>query len=137
MNAITKAQEEMALEYLRKLNIFEPYIEGFIKHNQVCFFESYAGFWINQEPDAYQKMKEIEFLYRCKVYAVTHEYTGFGELYSFLIVTRYRQEWKTLVKSSGDKHRALAYVWNKDDDHYSEFGSIIVRSWGGGIKRIA
>lgn len=30
-----------------------------------------------------------------------------------------------------------AYVWNKDDDWSSEFGSVMVQSFGGGIRRIA
>ena len=32
---------------------------------------------------------------------------------------------------------AFAYVWNKDDDWCSEFGSVTVQSFGGGIRRIA
>ena len=31
---------------------------------------------------------------------------------------------------------AFAYVWNKDDDFCSEFGTIGLKSFGGGIKRI-
>ena len=30
-----------------------------------------------------------------------------------------------------------AYVWNKDVEWYSEFGTIGIRSFGGGIKRVA
>ncbi|MCD7728560.1 MAG: hypothetical protein LUI60_01435 [Clostridia bacterium] len=137
MKPNTKAQKEVALELLNKLNIYQPYIKGFEEENQVCFFECYAGFWIYQEPEVYAKMKEIERKYGCIVYAVTHEFTQFGELYSFLIVTQYKQEWKHLVHSYGKNHRAFAYVWNKDDDFCSEFGSITVHSFGGGIKRIA
>ena len=33
-------------------------------------------------------------------------------------------------------HIVFAYVWNKDDDYCSEFGSIGVRSFGGGIRRV-
>ena len=29
-----------------------------------------------------------------------------------------------------------AYVWNKSDDMCSEFGTIGIRSFGGGIKRV-
>ena len=32
---------------------------------------------------------------------------------------------------------AYAYVWNKSDDFCSEFGTIGIRSFGGGIKRVA
>ena len=31
---------------------------------------------------------------------------------------------------------SYAYVWNKTDDNCSEFGTIGIRSFGGGIKRV-
>lgn len=132
---ITKKQK--AIELMKKLDIYKPYIKGFEEKDKVCFFEQFGGFWIDQEPELYKKMQEIEKEYNCKVYAVTHEYTEFGELYDFLIVTDYPEEWDTLIYSNGNKHTAFAYVWNKDCDLFSEFGSITVHSFGGGIKRIA
>ena len=131
------AKKEKAIELLKKLDIYKPYIQGFRERNQVCFFENYGGFWADQEPELYAKMKEIESKYNCLVYAVTHEYTSFGECYSFLIVTDYPEEWDALLQSEGDRHYAFAYVWNKDDDWCSELGDIMVRSFGGGIKRTA
>lgn len=131
------AKKEKAIELLKEMDIFKPYIKGFAEKGMVCFFENYGGFWIDQEPELYAKMKELEKKCSCLVYAVTHEYTEFGECYSFLIVTDYRSEWKTLMWSEGNKHSAFAYVWNKDDDWSSEFGSVMVQSFGGGIKRIA
>lgn len=131
---ITK--KEKAIELLKKLNIYKPYIQGFKESGRVCFFENFGGYWADQEPELYAKMKEIEKEYNCLVYAITHEYTPFGECYSFLIVTDYPEEWDTLVFGNGNKHTAFAYVWNKDDDWCSEFGSITVQSFGGGIKRI-
>ena len=130
-------KKEKALELLKEMDIYKPYIKGFRERNQVCFFENFGGYWIDQEPELYAKMQEIEKKYNCLVYAVTHEFTLFGECYSFLIVTDYKSEWKTLMRSEGNKHTAFAYVWNKDDDWSSEFGSVLVRSFGGGIKRIA
>lgn len=131
------AKKEKAIELLKEMDIYTPYIKDFEEKSIVCFFENYGGFWIDQEPELYAKMKELEKKYGCLVYAVTHEYTEFGECYSFLIVTDYKSEWKTLVWSEGNKHSAFAYVWNKDDDWCSEFGSVMVQSFGGGIKRIA
>lgn len=32
---------------------------------------------------------------------------------------------------------AFAYVWNKDDEICSEFGTVSIKSFGGGIARIA
>ena len=133
----TIAKKEKALELLKEMDIYKPYIQGFLENDEVCFFEDCGGYWLHQEPEIDRKRKEIEAKYKCLVYAVTHEYTEFGECYSFLIVTDYKSEWETLVWSEGNKHSAFAYVWNKDDDWCSEFGSVMVQSFGGGIKRIA
>lgn len=131
------AQKDKAIEILSKMDIFKPYIRGFREKDMVCFFERFGGYWIDQEPEVYAKMKQLEREHRCLVYAVTHEFTPFGECWSFLIATAYPEEWDTLVYSEGNKHTAFAYVWNKDDDWCSEFGSVTVESFGGGIRRIA
>lgn len=131
-----KTKKEKAIELLQELNIYHPYIKGFVEQDRVCFFEGFGGYWVDQENELYAKMKEIEKNYKCLVYAITHEFTEFGELYDFLIVTDYPEEWDTLVYSQGNRHTAFAYVWNKDDDWCSEFGSVTVQSFGGGIKRI-
>ena len=137
MKDMNTAKKEKAIQLLKEMDIYKPYINGFKEKGTVCFFENYGGFWIDQKPKLYAKMKEIEKKYNCLVYAVTHEFTPFGECYSFLIVTDYRSEWKTLMYTEGSKHTAFAYVWNKDDDWSSEFGSVMVQSFGGGIRRIA
>ena len=132
---ITK-QKDKAIELMKQMDIYKPYIKGFQEKGMVCFFERFGGYWVDQEPELYEKMKAIEKKYNCLVYAVTHEWFEFGECYSLLIVTAYPEEWATLVQSNGNKHVAFAYVWNKDDDECSEFGSVMVQSFGGGIKRI-
>ena len=76
--------KEKVIEILKQMDIYEPYIEGFKQKDKVCFFEEFAGFWIDQEPEAYKKMQEIEQKHGCKVYAVTHEYTEFGECWDYL-----------------------------------------------------
>jgi len=126
-----------AIELLKQLGIYKPYIEGFKEKDQVCFFERFGGYWVDQEPEVYNKMKEVEAQFNCTVYAITHEYTEFGECYSFLLVTRYKQEWKNLVVSENGTHYAFAYVWNRDDDWGSELGTIGVKSFGGGITRVS
>ena len=84
-----------------------------------------------------EKIKEIEEKYNCTVYAVTHEYTHFGECYSLMIVTDYPEEWEHSLTRDKSTFYAFAYVWNKDDDWCSEFGTIGVKSFGGGITRVA
>ena len=129
-------RKEKALELMKTLDIYKPYRDGFKEDDQVCFFEGFGGFWVYQEPEIERKMKEIESKYDCTVYAITHELTEFGECYSFLVVTAYKSEWSTLVEKYGNRYIAFAYVWNKDDECFSEFGSIAVQSFGGGIRRV-
>ena len=129
-------QKAKAIEIMKQMDIYKPYINGFEKQDKVCFFEQFGGFWVYQEPEVEAKMKELEKKYGCIVYAITHEFTQFGECYSFLIVTKYKEEWNRCVVSEKNKHYAFAYVWNKDDDWCSEFGTVVVQSFGGGIKRI-
>ena len=130
-------QKAKAIEIMKQMGIYKPYVDGFEKDDHVCFFEFYGGYWVYQEPEVEAKMKALEKEYGCKVYAITHEYTQFGECYSFLLVSKYKQEWSRCVVSEKNKHYAFAYVWNKTDDWCSEFGTIAVQSYGGGIKRIA
>ena len=122
---------------MKQLDVYKPYIKGFEESDKVCFYENFGGFWVFQEPEIEAKMKEIEKKYDCTVYAITHEYTEFGECYDFLIVTDYTEEWGNLIYREGNDFFAFAYVWNKDDEWCSEFGAIGVKSFGGGIKRIA
>ena len=131
-----QAQKEQAIKDLNQLGIYKPYIDGFDRFDKVCVFERYAGFWVYQYPEIQAKMNAIENQFKCTVYAITHEFTQFGECYSFLIVTNYKHEWKTLLRSKKNRHSAFAYVWNKTDDWCSEFGSVLVQSGFGGITRI-
>ena len=137
MQTTKEQRKEQAVKFLNMLDIYKPYIKGFQEKDQVCFFEEYAGFWADQEPELYNKMKEIEEKYNCTVYAITHEYLEFGECYDFLIITDYEEEWEDLVYKGVHDFIAYSYVWNKDDDYCSEFGSVGIRARGGGIMRIA
>jgi len=130
-------QKVKAIELMKQLNIYAPYIKAFEESDKVCFFDGFGGgYWAEQEPELYQKFKDFEKERNCTVYAITHEYMIFGECYSFLYVPKYKQDWNGLVKSNGKEHQCFAYVWNKDDEWCSEAGTIIVKSIGGGIKRI-
>ena len=136
MNIEREIKKQKAIEYLKKLDIYKPYIKGFKEDNNVCFFENYGGYWAWQEPDLMEKVKELEEEHNCLVYAITHEYTSIGEMYSFLIITDYEEEWDTLLEKYGNQYYAFAYVLNKDDDDCSEFGTVALSSFGGGIRRI-
>lgn len=133
-----QAKKDKAIELMKRLKIYEPYIQGFEQEDKVCFFEMFGGFWVYQEPEIEKKMKEIEANYNCVVYAITHEFTDFGELYDFLIVTNYPEEQDKLLYEQGNRNYiAFAYIWNKTDEECSEFGSIGIKSFVGGIRRVA
>ena len=137
MNTTKEQRKEQAVKFMQKLGIYKPYIKGFKENDQVCFYENFGGFWAYQDEELDKKIKEIEEKHNCTVYAVTHEYTDFGECYDFLLVTDYVEEWEDLICSEDYTHYAFAYVWNKSDDDCSEFGTVGVISLGGGIKRVA
>lgn len=44
MNITIEQKKLKALELMRKLDIYKPYIKGFEKDNEVCFFEGFGGF---------------------------------------------------------------------------------------------
>lgn len=53
----TITKKEKAIEIMKKMDIYKPYIKSFEEREQVCFFEGFGGFWIDQEPELYAKMK--------------------------------------------------------------------------------
>lgn len=136
MNITMQQKKNKAIQIMHKLDIYAPYIRGFREENQVCFFESFGGFWAYQEPELMAKIKEFEAQYNVLVYAVTHEYTDFGECYDFLYIPDCKSDWKYMLMPQKTMFYVSAYVWNKSDDMCSEFGTIGIRSFGGGIKRV-
>lgn len=130
-------KKQQAIKQMKQIGILDDYIQEFEKSNMICYFEEFGGYWAFQRPEVLEKAKSLEEKYNCVVYAITHEFTSFGECYSFLIVTDYKHEWKyNLSQQSNNRFYAFAYVWNKDDDFCSEFGTIEIQAFGGGIRRI-
>ena len=136
MNISNKIKKAKAVEMLKELDIYKPYIDGFKEENNVCYFERYAGYWAYQDEELIKKIKQIEQRYNCLVYAVTHEYLEFGECYSLLVIPDYKEDWDYILEKAQNGSYAYAYVWNKTDNDCSEFGTIGVESFGGGLKRV-
>ena len=143
-------QKEVALKSMEVLGIYKPYIDAFDKKGTVCLFEGFGGFYIGEdnEPELLTKIKSFEEETGSLVYAVTHEITEFGELYDFLCVSKYEEDWELpdVLDTKGihdgkflsnTKVIAWAYVWNKSYEYCSEYGSIGLTCLGGGIKRIS
>lgn len=130
-------QKEKAIEFLKKLNIVEPQIEIFCEEDVVTQYECCIGFDIDKESALYAKIQEIQNKYGCLVYAVTHKNTAFGELYSMLVISKYKEEWEDTLYIDSEETRAFAYVWNATYDDMSEFGDVWLEARFGGIRRVA
>jgi hypothetical protein len=70
------------------------------------------------------------------VYHIIHNVTDFGELYTILYVSKDKEEWQKDIDDIKE-NIIFAYVYNKDDDFCSEFGSICFKSNIGGLVRVA
>jgi hypothetical protein len=132
-------QKELAIQCLEKLNIYSPYIRKFKSKKGIpCFFEQYAGFWADQEPELWNKIKEVEAEHGCLVYAITHELTDLGEMWSMFCVPKDTNSLEDILFTADATNRkfyAYAFVWNKNS-YGSEFGDVIVQAAFGGVKRI-
>lgn len=131
-------QKEIAIKCLEKLNIYGPYVRKFQSKATIpCFFENFGGFYTDRGQELWNKIKEVEKEYGCLVYAITHEYFEFGECWSMLCVSKDTKEVQDcLIQGTRDSYFAFAYVWNKTNEQFSEFGDVIVKPFGGGIGRI-
>ena len=131
-------QKELAVRCLEKLDIYKPYINKFkSKAALPCFFEHYAGFYVDQEPEIYNKMKELEEEHGFLVYALTHEITDLGETWSMLCVPESAEALEDMIGSFNQvEYYAFSYTWNKSNPLFSEFGDVVVMARFGGLKRI-
>jgi hypothetical protein len=136
---LKEQQTQVAIKLMETMDLYKPYIKAFKEKGVVTLYENYAGFYIEEtEQELLDNIKEFEKEHECLVYAVTHEYTQFGECYDYLIVPKYEEEWNDLISYSNQtKHVVFAYVVNKDDPWCSEFGDITVNQFGGGLVRVA
>lgn len=135
MNVSMEIKKAEAIKRMQALDLYKPYINEFKKANEIFMSEMTGGvyeFHDNEELKA--KVKEFEEENNALVYHVIRTMTQFGELYSFLYVSDYDDEWQMDNDDIADGY-AMAYVWNKTDDMFSEFGSIGVQGRFGGIIR--
>lgn len=131
----TKKKEE-AIKRMGMLGLFKPCIKAFERHDEVQLTEPNGGLYeFSDDAELNEKVKEFEEQYNALVYHVIHTYTQFGELYNFLFVSDYEEEWEYDMADLKDGY-VIAYVWNKSDDWCSEMGSIVVRELFGGLVRV-
>lgn len=89
MNIAIENKKAKAIELMKKLDIYKPYIKGFEKDNTVCFYENFGGFWAWQEPDlnfshGYTSLSD----YAITIHPVFADYQNIGvtKMYQFVTV---------------------------------------------------
>lgn len=133
MEELRIKQKQEAIERMKMLKIYSQAIKEFEKDNVINVSE-HGGilFWLDDEQQ--EMVKRFEEKYNAVVYHVIHNYTEFGELYSLLYVSQHENEWD--YDKDDIKHNiALCYVVNKEEENFSEFGSIGIKPQYGGVIR--
>lgn len=137
MKNLTKAeQKELACKALATLGCYKPYLKAYKDKDIVTMYEGFGGYYLDpkygsHETELMDKIKEVEKTFGGTVYAVIHNMTAFGELFSMLYISKYPEDAKYAVT----KNTAFAYVWNKSEEAFSEFGTIGIKAALGGLLR--
>lgn len=133
MENLKLEQKQEALNRMRMLDIYSPAIKEFEKENVINKSE-HGGmlYWLDENEQEF--VKEFEEKYNAVVYHIIHNYTEFGELYSLLFVSQHKEEWDW-DNEDIKNNIAMVYVKNIDEDAFSEFGSIGIKSQFGGLVR--
>lgn len=137
MNVSMEIKKSEAINRMKVLDLYKPYITLFEKDNKIFMSEMTGGVYeFDDDAELNAKIKAFEEEHNALVYHVIHTMTQFGELYNFLYISDHQDEWEMDNEDIKDGY-ALAYVWNKTDEWCSEFGSIGVQGKFGGIVRVA
>ena len=137
MSISMETKKAEAIKRMKALDLYKPYITLFKKDNKIFMSEMTGGVYeFDDNTKLVEKVKVFEEEYEALVYHVIRTMTQFGELYNFLYVSKYEEEWE-MDNDDIKEGYALAYVWNKTDEWCSEFGSIGVKGKYGGIVRTA
>ena len=131
---IKKEIFDEAIERMKLLKLDTPCIEAFCAGN-IWESEGFGALYelTDEEQNIVDKFqKEHE---GCYVYHVIRNIFPFGECYSMLYVSSDVDEWQRDKEDIKDGY-VFAYVYNKDDEWCSEFGSIAIRPSFGGLVRI-
>lgn len=150
----TEEMKKIALKNLRTLNVYPEVIKRFKEdENDVWCSERVAmgaakvGILYDTTQIGYTYKKEVDaaLAYVRKQgdlpYHVVQTNMEFGNTFAVLYVSHDEEEDSVIGKDafigSRSGHRVYAYVYNADEEDFSEYGGIAVRESGGGLIRTA
>lgn len=140
MKVSKEIKKAESINRMKALGLFTPCIKAFDKHDEVQLSEPTGGLYeFSRDTELTEKIREFEKEHNALVYHVIHTPAKFDgetmDMYNFLYVSDHQDEWEMDHEDIKDGY-TLAYVWNKDDDWCSEFGTIAVRQKFGGLTRV-
>ena len=134
--ATIEERKNEAIKRMEALKLDKTCINAFKKGKPWMSESRYGSLYEINYKEVKDKIKKFENEHNATVYHLIHNYTEFGELYSFLYVSNNEEEWEDDNADIRDGY-AFAYVWNVDEEDFSEFGSIRVKSVFGRLVRTA
>ena len=129
-------REEKKIECIKRmefLKLSKNIIKEFKNHDVLNESERIGAlYWLNDEEK--KIVSDFEQKNNAVVYHVIHSFAEFGELYSLLFVGEYVEEWESEWDDLKEGY-CFSYVFNKDAEYCSEFGTIGVKPSIGGLIR--
>ena len=136
MNVSREIKKAEAITRMKRLKLHSPCVKAFEKHDEVWLTEPFGGLYeFSGNEELVEQIKEFEREYNGLVYHVIHTPTEFGDLYNFLYVSDYIDEYE-MDREDIAAGYAFVYVLNTSIPEFSEFGTIAVQERFGGIVRV-
>ena len=136
MFATEKEMKAEAIRRMRLLGLNEECIEAFDKENQIMIAMSPFGIFANPNEKTMEEIKAFEEEVGAKVYFVVKSAMEYGLCYSYIYVSKYKEDW--WYDEEGIPNNILmTYTVNRDYEECSEFGNIAVeRTNFGSLVRV-
>lgn len=136
MNISLEAKKAEAVARMKRWGIFPETIRQFEEDGKISESAPPLGacYWLSDEQLA--RVRQFENTYNALVYHVVHSYTEFGELENYLYVSDYAEDWDA-DHAAQDINEQCVYVFNKDAEFCSEFGTIgLSKTPAAGLRRV-
>ncbi len=128
-----------AMKRMKMVDLWDEAINEFEANGTVCYSEPTSignyriGAVYSLEDDMKGRVKDFEDEYGGLVWHVIKSYTNFGEWLTFLYVSNYEDEW---AEDRNDLREGYPIAYVDTGDFCSEFGSVQIKSAGGGLIRV-
>lgn len=133
MRVTREAQKGEAIERMKILQLHPNTIEEFKDDDTLN--ASFHGILYFLTDEQKERVREFEEASGGVVYHVIQTFTEFGEMLSFLYVSKYPEEWGC-DRMDLELDEPMVYVANVTDENCSEYGHIGIREFAGGVLRV-